>query len=260
MGIIYVISVVSLLVIFMLIKKSDKKLNGLGMFGLGLVLLLCYNIFKCYVLNFFSIKQSLLNLSIVNYVISIIGIVYLVRKREIQKYEVRQSDLIYSFLIGIATIVVGLLHYGYPLQINYETTDPAVHYRATQLFVENERLLNNIYDEIYDFRSFKIGSYVNSGIFTLIFANDKNDIENYKYFIIFDMFIIFLIAYMLYFTFIKISKDKMTFIAFAISLLCTFGYPLNSSFFFFFYLSVGLLFIIAIINMVSYYKNKEIVI
>ena len=99
MGIIYVISVVSLLVIFMLIKKSDKKLNGLGMFGLGLVLLLCYNIFECYVLNFFSIKQSLLNLSIVNYVISIIGIVYLVRKREIQKYEVRQSDLIYSFLI-----------------------------------------------------------------------------------------------------------------------------------------------------------------
>ena len=258
MGIIYVISVVSLLVIFMLIKKSDKKLNGLGMFGLGLVLLLCYNIFECYVLNFFSIKQSLLNLSIVNYVISIIGIVYLVRKREIQKYEVRQSDLIYSFLIGIATIVVGLLHYGYPLQINYETTDPAVHYRATQLFVENERLLNNIYDEIYDFRSFKIGSYVNSGIFTLIFANDKNDIENYKYFIIFDMFIIFLIAYMLYFTFIKISKGKMTFIAFAISLLCTFGYPLNSSFFGFEYLSVGLLFISAIINMVSYYKNKEI--
>ena len=126
MGIIYVISVVSLLVIFMLIKKSDKKLNGLGMFGLGLVLLLCYNIFKCYVLNFFSIKQSLLNLSIVNYVISIIGIVYLVRKREIQKYEVRQSDLIYSFLIGIATIVVGLLHYGYPLQINYENYSSAL--------------------------------------------------------------------------------------------------------------------------------------
>ena len=61
MGIIYVISVVSLLVIFMLIKKSDKKLNGLGMFGLGLVLLLCYNIFKCYVLNFFSIIEGLIN-------------------------------------------------------------------------------------------------------------------------------------------------------------------------------------------------------
>ncbi len=51
MGIIYVISVVSLLVIFMLIKKSDKMLNGSGIFGLGLVLLLCYNIFECYILH-----------------------------------------------------------------------------------------------------------------------------------------------------------------------------------------------------------------
>ena len=258
MGIIYSISIVSILILFMLIKKTDKKLNGLGVFGLGVVLILCYNIFECYILNYFKIKLSLLNLSIVNYIIIIIGIIYLVRKREFQKYEVRQSDLIYSFLIGIIVIIIGGLHFGYPIEIKYETTDPAVHYRATQLFVENESLLNNIYDEIYDFRSFKIGSYVNSGILTLIFADDKNDIENYKYFVIFDLFVLFLIAYMLYFTFVKISKGKLTFLAFCLSLMCVLGYPLNSMMYGFEYLNIALLLICAIINMVSYYKNKEI--
>ena len=258
MGLIYVISLIAILIIFMLIKKSDKELNGLGIFGLGIVLILCYNVFECYVLNFFRIKLTLLNLSIVNFTLIFLGIIYLYRKKTIQKYIVNLKDLIFAFLIGISVIVIGGIQYEYPLNIKFETTDPAVHYRATVLFAENESLLNNVKDDIYNFRSFKIGSYVNSGLLMKITSNYMDEYDRYKIFIIFDLFILFLTGYMLYFTFIKISKGKLSFIAFILALLCMLGYPLNSMCFGFEYLNVALLIMCTIINMVSYYKNKEI--
>ena len=57
MGVIYTVSVIAILIIFMLIKKSDKSLNFLGILGLGIVLILCYNVFECYVLNFLRILE-----------------------------------------------------------------------------------------------------------------------------------------------------------------------------------------------------------
>ena len=94
MGIIYAISILAILVIFMLIKKSEKELNGLGIFGLGIVLILCYNVFECYILNFINIDLTLLNLSIVNYALVVLGIIYLIKKKEIQRYIVNLKDLI----------------------------------------------------------------------------------------------------------------------------------------------------------------------
>ena len=257
MELMYVISVIAILIIFMLIKKSDKELNGLGILGIGLVLILCYNVFECYILNYFKIKLSLLNLSIVNFVLIICGIVYLLKNKKFQKYFIELKDLIFSSLIGIVIIIIGCIQYDYPINIKYETTDPAVHYRASQLFVENESLLNNVKDDIYNFRSFKIGSYVNSGLLMQISSNylDKNDY--YKLFILFDLFILFLTGYMIYFTFIKISKGKLSFLAFLLAILCMLGYPLNGMCFGYEYLNVALLIICVILNMVSYYKNKE---
>jgi len=258
MGIIYVLSLILILLVFMLVKKSDQKLNVLGILGLGIVLILCYNVFQCYVLNYFEIKLSLQNLSKINFVIGISGIIYLLNKKEVQKYSLSLRDLIYSVIIGLIVIIISGLQYGSSLDIKYETTDAAVHYRAAQLFAENESLLNNVKDEIYNFRSFKIGSYVNSGLMMQVASDYVDEYYYYKIFIIFDLFILFLTAYMLYFTFVKISKGKLKLLALAMSLLCVLGYPLNSMLWGFEYLNIGILLVCVILNMVSYYKNKEI--
>jgi len=258
MEIVYVISVIVLLVIFMLIKKSDKELNGLGIFGLGLVLILCYNVLECYVLNFFRINLSLLNLSIVNSILDIIGIVYLVKKKEIQKYNVELRDLIYVFLLGMFIIVLGKVHYGYPLMIKYETTDPATHYRAAYDFATSESLINNNPDSLWGFKDWKIASYVNSGLIMKVFSNVMDEFEYYKIFIIFDMFIFFLTGFIMYMAFVKLSKGKMSLVAFVVTLLFVLGYPLNSMLFGFSYMSLGILIVTSLLYAVSYYTNKEI--
>lgn len=138
MGIIYVISVIILLIIFMLIKKSGKTLNFLGILGLGIVLILCYNVLECYILNFLRIKLTLLNLSIINFIFIITGGIYLFRKKDLQKYYLNKFDLIFVFLIALIIFFIGIIHYRSTLTIVYESTDSAVHYTASVDFAKSE--------------------------------------------------------------------------------------------------------------------------
>jgi len=259
MGIIYTISVLAILAIFMLIKKLDKELNGLGIFGLGIVLILCYNVFECYILNFFNIDLTLLNLSIVNYIIIILGIIYLVKKKEIQKYIIKLRDIIFSLLIGIVIIIYGAIQYGYPVNIKYETTDAVTHYRAACDFAGIDSLINKNPDELWDFRDYKIGSYVNSGLIMKVFSDviNMSEFDYYKIFVIFDLFILFMTGFIMYLAFIKLSKGKLSLIAFIFSLLFVLGYPLNATIFGFQYMSMGILIVATILYATLYYTNKD---
>ncbi len=84
MGIIYTLTVLILFISFILIKKTDKKLNILGFVAITIGVLFCYNTFVCYVLTFFTIPVTLLNLSIINLAISIVLMFFIIRKKQIQ--------------------------------------------------------------------------------------------------------------------------------------------------------------------------------
>ena len=202
MGVIYSVSIIAILIIFMLIKKSDKNLNGLGILGLGIVLILCYNVFECYILNFLRIKLTLLNLSIVNFVLIILGGIYLFKKKEIQKYYLNTYDLIFVFLIAIIVFFIGAFHYGNSLTIVYESTDPAVHYTAAVDFANSDHLFNLEGDELWGMQNWKLGSFVNSGLIMKIFSNVIDDFYNYKIFIAFGLFTLFLTAYIMFMAFV----------------------------------------------------------
>ncbi len=258
MGVIYSVSIIAILIIFMLIKKSDKKLNGLGILGLGIVLILCYNVFECYILNFLRIKLTLLNLSIVNFVLIILGGIYLFKKKEIQKYYLNTYDLIFVFLIAIIVFFIGAFHYGNSLTIVYESTDPAVHYTAAVDFANSDHLFNLEGDELWGMQNWKLGSFVNSGLIMKIFSNVIDVFYNYKIFIAFGLFTLFLTAYIMYMAFVKISKGKLQVLAFIVSLLYVLGYPLNSLLFGFEYMSMGILVVTALLYAVQFYTSKEI--
>ncbi|MBO5478122.1 MAG: hypothetical protein J6A04_00065 [Clostridia bacterium] len=261
MGIIYLISVIILFVTYLLIQKTKNKIDILKQVALGFVLLFCYNTFICYVLTFFTIPVTLLGLSIINAIFTTIMIVYLVKTKKIQTYQIEKVDILYIILLGIATIIVSYLNFGFPFEIKYETGDPSVHYLTSEMFAEGDGLLAaEKPDQVYgSFAVRKTASYVNSGLIMKCLDGVTDSFDNYIIFILFGIFILFLTAWMFYSTIATFAKNHVTrFLAFVLALLYTMGYPLNSFLFGFEYLSMGILILGAIIACVDIYQKEEI--
>ncbi len=260
MGIVYIFSSIILMVSFILIKKSSKKLNILSFIAITIGLMFCYNTLVCYILTFFTIPITLLGLSIINFIISLILLFFVIRKKQIQSYEIRKIDLLYISLLGIAVLIVAYLNFGFPFNIKYETGDPSVHYLTSEMFEEEESLLVTQNDDVYGgFSTRKTVSYVNSGLLMKCFDGIIDSFYNYYIFIIFGIFVLFITAWAMFTTISSFAVDKKTrFLAFVVSLIYTMGYPLNSFLFGFEYLSMGILFICLIFDMVYYFKNKEL--
>lgn len=260
MGIIYVLSLIILVVSFILIKKTEKKLNILSFISIAIGVMFCYNTFVCYVLTFFTIPVTLLNLSIINIVLAGILIFLMVRKKQIQSFEINKIDLLYIASLGIAVLIVAYLNFGFPFNIKYETGDPSVHYLTAEMFEENDSLLITDKDEMYgSFKTRKTVSYVNSGLIMKCLNGIMDSFNYYIVFIIFGIFVLFITSWAMFTTLSAFAVDKKTrFLAFFISLIYTMGYPLNSFLFGFEYLSMGILLIGLIFDLVYYFKNKEI--
>lgn len=260
MGIIYAISLILLMISFILVKKTDKKLNILSFIAITIGTMFCYNTFICYVLTFFTIPVTLLNLTIINIVFAGILIFLILRKKQIQSYEIKKIDLLYIVLLGIAVLIVSYLNFGFPFNIKYETGDPSVHYLTAEMFAENDSLLVKDRDEVYSsFTTRKTVSYVNSGLIMKCLQGVIDPFYNYNIFIVFGIFVLFITAVSMYTTISTFAIDKKTkFLAFIVSLIYTMGYPLNSFLFGFEYLSMGILLICLIFDMVYYFKNNEL--
>ncbi len=258
MGLIYTTTIILLLTLFMLIKKTEKKQNFMYTLGLGIVLILCYNVLECYILNFARIKLTLLNLSMVNLILIVLGVVYLLKKRKTQKYFIKVKDIIFSIILLFVVLVIANMQYGIPLKIKYETTDSAVHYKAAENFAKVDNLLNLEHDDLFGLETWKIGSYVNSGLIMKIFSNDMDDFYYYKIFIIFGLFTLYMIGYMMYCALVKFSKGKLFILAYVITILFVLGYPLNSLLYGYEYMSMGLLTITVLLYVIQLYVNKEI--
>ncbi len=260
MQIIYILSLIILTISFILIKKTDKKLNILSFINITIGVVFCYNTFISYVLTFFMIPITLVNFTIVNVFLSIIIIVIIVLKKQIQQYEIKKIDILYMTILAIAVLIVSYLNFDFPFNIKYETGDPSVHYLTSQMFAENDSLLITDKDEAYgNFTTRKNVSYVNSGLIMKCLYGVIEPFYNYNIFIVFGIFILFITATSMYTTISTFAIDKKTrFLAFFISLIYTMGYPLNSFLFGFEYLSMGILLICLVFDMIYYFKKQEL--
>ena len=260
MGIIYLMSVLFLVISFILIKKTDKVLDIISFTGITIVLLMAYNAFICYVINFFSIPITLLSLSIINIMFAVLISSIILIKKDVQKYKLDKFGLLSIGIILIATLIVSYLNFGFPFNIKYETGDPAVHYTTSAIFANQESLLNLNTDEVYgNYEGRKIGSYVNSGIIMKMCSSFMDEIDYYKIFIGFGIFILFMTGAMMYSTLEKFAKTKGgKTLALIVSLIYVMGYPLNSLLFGFEYLSLGILVLGTIIHMIYYFEEEEL--
>lgn len=250
MEIIYMITVLWLFISTMLVKKSDEKQNVLLRATLSIILFTIYNIFLSYVFLIFKIPYTLLALAIANIIVSSINTFIICRKKEMQKYFVRIKDIIFMVILLVVIIGIALTQYGFPFQIKYETTDPAVHFSVAR--------------EIYDTKSLQWnGSMPAASINTEILFDTFDFIVpeyNFYYlFIIFDLIILYLTGAILYLRITNKTESKVKSIItmiFAILFVC--GYPLNSVIFGYAYLTVGILYMTTLIAVAINIKDKEL--
>ncbi len=262
MGIIYCISLLILFGSYLLIRRTEEKIDILKQIALNLVLLFCYNTFICYILTFFNIPITLLNLVIINLIFSIIIIIYLIKSKKIQKFKIDKIDIIYIILIGISVLIMAYINFGFPFEIKYQTGDPSVHYIASEKFAEEDALLAKTEknDAVYGtFDSRKTASYVNSGLIMKCFQGVIDPFYNYYIFISFGILVLFLSGWLFYSILASFTKNKSTkFLAFVFSILYTLGYPLNSFLFGFEYFSMGILIVEAIVCSINIYYREHI--
>lgn len=266
MNIFYLITLVILLSFLFLFKKSDKILNGLIWIVYTIAIYLCFNMFIVFVLSFMRIPSTLFVLGIINLIISWIIFYYRIcnkkirGKKVVQKYYFNLKEVIgFCLIIGVV-LVISYFRFNSLSTINYETTDPAVHYKIAKIYAETESLLtaSNSVDELYgDFARALTGSYINGGTFIRVLSF----IESYKAFIIYDIFMYLISALLFFVTCLdKIKSNKKNIlIIFILSFLYMLGYPLNNLLFGFSYLGIGVFMINLIFITINMLRNKELV-
>lgn len=255
--IIYLISVVVFIIIITIIKKSQNKMNFTKFFTLMIVTFLCYNTLICYVLSSLSIAIKIEFLAIINFLISIILGSIILKNKEIQKFYINKKDIIAIIVIVIVTLTSAYLNFGKELNIKYLTTDSAVHFKAAREFYQNDLLLNKTEGTSIS-KQFMIGAYTNTGILFKVLEPFVGEMNLYKVFISFDIFLYLLLGLIMYSAVEKIIKGKKEIFISIIAIgLFMIGYPLNTLVFGYVYLQLGLIIIGAIITIYQNYLEEK---
>ena len=257
MSAIYLISILALLTLTILVKKSDNKLNIVKTITIIIVLFLCYQTFVSYLCTMLHIQITLLTLTIINILLITILFINIIRKKEIQKYKLSITDLYFIVILIFVVFIVGYIDFGIPFQIKYFSTDASIHYISAREFYESESLLLNV-DNIDTSNAMMPGAYSNIGILFKIFAPWIGEMNLYEVFVQFDIFVLLLSGMLFYVTIKKYAQNAVTdFLAVIVPIIYVLGYPLNNMLFGYCYLGIGVLIINAIVAIMQDWSKME---
>lgn len=255
MNIIYAIITAILLIVTILIKKTDKKLNIFSQIVVTVVLFACYNMLVCYIFSLVRLPITLLSLSIASVIIITAEIVKILKDKQIQKYYIDKKDII--FLLLVLAVILPIIHkqYGNIDSIKYYSTDARAHYYASKFFYQNETLLINT----NEYQSFMPFTYANEGIAYKMLVPIIGEFNLYKVFILSDI-LIWSMAIIIFYLLLKENADTWLkyIIICIVCIIFALGYPLNSMLTGFHYLQVGINLILSailIMNMEEINKN-----
>lgn len=262
MNILYLISVIALFIAIMLIKKTNKKINFIGSFIITIVVFMCYQAIIAYFMDLAKVPITLLNVSIVNIVVTIIlWIILCFKIKEFQKYTIRKADIVFIFVLLIVNIPILYKEFGFLHNFRYISTDSVMHCQAAMTFAKSDFLLDSMTNWEAVNPTFMIGSYVNDGLLMKAFVNWIGEFSLYKIYMFNDIMYYIMIGYIFYLliTSSKRCNTKLKYIlAYIISIIFMIGYPLNSVITGFHYFTLGILEFITIIYVIKtlYKENK----
>lgn len=259
MGIFYIISLVILIAGFLSVKKSEKKLNFIKWLLMTIVLIYAYNIVVGMILGILNIKAYIWLLGVINIGITMIITTRVIFNHEYQKYEVTKYDiaglLILLVIFGVMLVKDLYIHKG---DVSHYAMDSAVHYRAAKHYAENLKIFINCEDRtFFNFNIMQTGAYINDGIFMKV-INNITGLEYVYIYQIFESLTLFICGLALYAFFADKIKNKKQLIA-CISLLglYIYGYPYNSWFYGFSYLTIGIAMATLLLSVVELLHSED---
>lgn len=261
MGIFYLLTVLCMLSTFVLVKKSDKKVNLVNWCILSLISYLGFNIMICMIFGNLNVRTNLVFLSIINLIVSA-GLGFKIYKdKEIQKFEIRVKDFIAVIICAAIICYIAVDQY-VPLSntVANASVDACNHYIAAVKFADNSIILSKIENNTgYNLKTMQTGAYINTGIFMSVVRNIIPDFKDYQTFKVFEIAVLFLnilAFYMLISEKIKTNKNFVIGIVFL--LLYAFAYPYTSLLYGFSYLSVSIAFATGLFYLAKLYGEKEV--
>jgi hypothetical protein len=247
----FLISFLLVLGLMFLIKTSDSKRNIILDFPIKIILYFCLLSFIVGIVNLTRIPINLLSVSIINFVISVACFLYIKKTRQWQKYYASKFDLLAFLFMLAVVIIIAVMRFGWGLNINYETSDPGVHFKDA-MDIYNSQQLSGMY--FYSFICSIVISFF--APFTIL-------INYYKIYILIDI-LMYILSALLFYSVIRysnISKHgfKYKILCLIVSIIYMLGYPLNNLIFGFGYLGVGtsvIMLIFYLANQFNYEKDK----
>ena len=206
MNYVYIISSIILLIVTILIKKSSNKLNIIINVICTIIGFLGYQLIICFIFSALNVSISLLSLSIVNYLIDIISIIF-IKKNGIQKFYFNKRDFIIVVVITGLVAFVTNKQFDSLQRIKYFSTDASIHYIATKEFSTNDKLLNET-QGTQTYKQMLPMLYVNVGLAFKAFNPIIGEMNLYKIYIAFDIMIFWLIGITFYFIVRKAVKTS----------------------------------------------------
>lgn len=260
MGIFYILTVLCMLAAFVLVKKSEEKINLINWCILSLITYLAFNIAICMIFGSLNITTNLVFLSIVNLIVAIGFGFKIFKDKKIQKFEIRKRDFL-AILITIVIVCYMAVNQYKPLAhtMANASVDASMHYSAATNFADNMKILAKIDNQTgYNFKTMQTGAYINTGIFINVVRSVLPDFKDYVSMKIFEMGILALnimAFYMIISNTLKTKRNYLIGIIFLI--LYGFAYPYTSLLYGFSYLSMAIAFSTGLFYLAKIYDKKE---
>lgn len=258
MSLLYILSTLLLLITLTFKKFFDKKVNVMFLITINIVVIMCYTSFCAYILNLLYIPITLISMTVLNLIPSLYFLYDILKKKNINSFYFRKSDIIILFILIIISIIVFFLFFTKDFLFSYNSPDAAAHFTSSRYFALGDSLNTtlNIKNAQNYGNGFQFLGYVNLGMLFKSF-NFLSILDLYKIFVIFNLFLFVLTGYSFYLISKKEKRKKNILLAFFVTILYTLGYPLNNLLYGLFYWGIGILIINTIINFISQYKIND---
>ena len=260
MGIFYVLTVLAMITTFVLVKKSENKVNLISWCVLSLIAYLGFNILVCMFFGVFNITTNLLFLSVIDLVVTAGFGVKIYKDKKIQSFEIRKRDFL-AVAIAIVIVCYMAVKQYTPLSktMANASVDACMHYSASTNFADNMKILSKIDNQTgYNFKTMQTGAYINTGILMSVVRSvipEFKDFVTFKIFEIGIMLLNILAIYMLVSDKLKTKTNYVIGIVFVI--LYAFAYPYTSLLYGFSYLSVAITFATGLFYLAKIYDKKQ---
>ncbi len=254
----YCISSILLFLLVMFVPKTKEKINIIKTLVIFFIGVLAYHTLVCYCFTFVNIPITLTSLSIINFILSIIIIGYIIKKKQIQKYYINKKDILVTIIILFVVFLMSAVNFRLFTRIRYLSMDGMQHYKAASEFSENTALFYKAKENSTTATSHMPMGYVNVGILFKILKPWLGSISLYKIYILWETWIYFLVGMIGYFCIknkLKRTNEWLIGILFLIFYLI--GYPLNALISGFHYLVIGILYFMAIFEFFLHIMPKK---